>query len=59
VSTKENPYCCVSADGHIWHHCVHRTLEEEIEKAKKRIEALSPEKKQKLKDLIQEILNEN
>jgi hypothetical protein len=34
VSSKADPYCCVGSNGHIWHHCIHRSLDDVLEKAR-------------------------
>ena len=56
MSTKSNPYCCVDADGHIWHHCVHRSLDEAIDKARS-IE-IPEETHTKLREVIESIIND-
>jgi len=56
VGTKENPYCCVS-DGHIIHHCIHRAIQDSLDKGRERIDKLSPEDKLKLEKLINELLD--
>jgi hypothetical protein len=34
VSSKANRYCCVGDNSHIWHHCIHKSLDDAIEKAR-------------------------
>ena len=57
MSTKSNPNCCVDpVTLHLWHHCVHRSIEEQAVKDKemvrRRMENLSDEGKQKLQEFL-------
>jgi len=53
VSSKADPYCCVS-NGHIIHHCIHRSIDDVVEKARATKFKLTDAQ---VKD-IQDILNE-
>ena len=52
--SKSNSFCCVDGNGHIMHHCVHRSLDEEIAKVRDKINNLSGENKKKLMELLRE-----
>jgi hypothetical protein len=55
VSSKADPYCCVSNDDHIIHHCIHRSLDDMVEKARATKFKLTDAQAKEIQDIVDNI----